>query len=111
MSASPTTFMVDQTGYDDAADLRDDLLESVTLPEGWTVQDDDYPFEEAIPEGSPDDYLRQYEVVGFSNGESYIGVWWLRGGERLQAYYDDSDVWGGVLDIDRLVVELSETME
>jgi hypothetical protein len=98
--------------YTQAQTLGDRLMFGITFSEGWSVAGYDYPVEEAVPEEFPDEYLPQYEVTGFRNGDDYIGVWWLRDGERLQAYYRLNDVeeWGDVYDIDGILTEIEERL-
>lgn len=105
--------MESQTPYDVAANHRDNLLENVTIPDNWWILDDDYPFEESVPDDFPEDYEPQYEVMGFTDGVQYIGVWWLRDGERFQLYYDADDCadWSDVYDIDGVAEELADSME
>lgn len=98
--------MEQTTPIEEAQTLGSRVLFAISLPDGWREANEDYPLEEAHNPDFPDDYNPQFEVTGFTNGETYVGVWWLRGGERLQAFYDSSEEWGGVYGVDGVVTEI-----
>ena len=102
--------MEQKTPADEAQSLGSRVLFAVTLPNGWRVANEKYPIQESVSDDFPEDYSPQFEVTGFTNGEEYIGVWWLRSGERLQAFYDSDESWGDVYDVDGVVTEIEASL-
>lgn len=99
----------------EATELREQFLEAFDVPESWEEDDtEDFPVREEITDCFPDDYNHQYQLAGYEtpSGE-YVGIWWLRDGERLQAFYDrDGDSWyGAVTTTEALADEIADEFD
>jgi len=96
----------------EAEELRDEFTDEFDVPDGWAEDREEFPVSEAVVESDmPDDYLPQFQIAGYETDTgAYVGVWWLRDGERLQVFYDtdDGSWYGGVGGVEHAIGEIED---